>query len=125
MASRNRRDGERMVTAVRPVRRAAPRVPAVRRPDRTGTRPVTGTALVAPAGAALPVRRPGLRTACTAVRALSVVLLVALLAARALHRPHHHRGQARAHLLDPATAPFHGCPAVALGPGRHPWRPGR
>ncbi|WP_455568172.1 SLAC1 family transporter, partial [Streptomyces griseiscabiei] len=26
----------------------------------------------------------------------------------------HHRDQARAHLLDPAVAPFHGCLAMAL-----------
>ncbi|CAL9614251.1 TDT family transporter [Streptomyces sp. Tu 3180] len=72
-----------------------------------------GTAVVAGAGAALPVRVPGLRPVLTAVWALSLVLLVALLAARALHWAHH-RDQARAHLLDPATAPFYGCPSMAL-----------
>jgi tellurite resistance protein TehA-like permease len=38
---------------------------------------------------------------------------VALLGARALHWVHH-RDQARAHLLDPAMAPFYGCLAMAL-----------
>ncbi|MFF6980617.1 TDT family transporter [Streptomyces sp. NPDC008343] len=74
---------------------------------------VMGTAAVATAGAGLPVHVPGLRTVCTAVWALSLVLLTTLLAARALHWTHH-RDQARAHLLDPATAPFYGCLAMAL-----------
>ncbi|WP_369269955.1 TDT family transporter [Streptomyces sp. R11] len=74
---------------------------------------VMGTAAVATAGAGLPVHVPGLRTVCTAVWALSLVLLATLLAARALHWIHH-RDQARAHLLDPATAPFYGCLAMAL-----------
>lgn len=74
---------------------------------------VMGTAAVATAGAGLPLHLPGLRTACTAVWALSLALLVALLGARALHWAHH-RDQARAHLLDPATAPFYGCLAMAL-----------
>ncbi|WP_128427923.1 TDT family transporter [Streptomyces cyaneus] len=74
---------------------------------------VMGTAAVATAGAGLPLHLPGLRTACTAVWALSLALLVALLGARALHWTHH-RDQARAHLLDPATAPFYGCLAMAL-----------
>ncbi|MFJ8534967.1 TDT family transporter [Streptomyces sp. NPDC093591] len=74
---------------------------------------VMGTAAVATAGAGLPLHLPGLRTACTAVWALSLALLVTLLGARALHWTHH-RDQARAHLLDPATAPFYGCLAMAL-----------
>ncbi|MFF0435893.1 TDT family transporter [Streptomyces sp. NPDC004327] len=74
---------------------------------------VMGTAIVANAGAALPYDLPGLRTACTAVWALSLLMLVALLAARAAHWAHH-RDQARAHLLDPAMAPFYGCLAMAL-----------
>lgn len=74
---------------------------------------VMGTAAVATAGAGLPVHVPGLRTACTAVWTLSLVLLLTLLTARALHWTHH-RDQARAHLLDPATAPFYGCLAMAL-----------
>ena len=72
-----------------------------------------GTAAVATAGAALPIHLPGLRTACTAVWALSLALLLALLAARTLHW-RHHRDQARAHLLDPAVAPFYGCLSMAL-----------
>ncbi|MBK3588346.1 TDT family transporter, partial [Streptomyces sp. MBT57] len=56
---------------------------------------------------------PGLRAACTVVWALSAVLLVTVLAARAGHWLHH-RDQARAHLLDPAVAPFYGCVAMAL-----------
>ncbi|MET9952546.1 TDT family transporter [Streptomyces sp. NPDC006339] len=74
---------------------------------------VMGTAIVANAGAALPAGVPGLRAACTAVWALSLAMLLTLLAARALHWTHH-RDQARAHLLDPAMAPFYGCPAMAL-----------
>ncbi|MFF4057938.1 TDT family transporter [Streptomyces sp. NPDC001668] len=74
---------------------------------------VMGTAIVATAGVALPVRLPGLRTTCAAVWLLSLALLLALLCARALHW-RHHADQARAHLLDPATAPFYGCLAMAL-----------
>ncbi|MCZ9338162.1 C4-dicarboxylate ABC transporter, partial [Streptomyces sp. TRM76130] len=74
---------------------------------------VMGTAAVASAGAGLPWRPPGLRAACATVWAVSLLLLVALLAARALHW-RHHRDQARAHLLDPAAAPFYGCLAMAL-----------
>ncbi|MFI8299477.1 TDT family transporter [Streptomyces nigra] len=75
---------------------------------------VMGTAAVATAGAALPGPRvPGLRTVCAAVWALSLLLLLALLAARALHWTHH-RDQARAHLLDAAVAPFYGCLSMAL-----------
>ncbi|MGW1955154.1 TDT family transporter [Streptomyces sp. NPDC001920] len=74
---------------------------------------VMGTAAVATAGAALPAPVPGLRTACAAVWALSLAFLAALLGARALHWAHH-RDQARAHLLDPATAPFYGCLSMAL-----------
>lgn len=77
--------------------------------------PVMGTAIVGTAGAGLPGADgiPGLRTACTAVWALSLALLFTLLCARALHWTHHH-DQACAHLLDPATAPFYGCLAMAL-----------
>ncbi|MFG2266181.1 TDT family transporter [Streptomyces sp. NPDC048720] len=74
---------------------------------------VMGTSVVGTAGAALPVHVPGLRTVCTALWALSLVALAALLAARALHWTHH-RDRARAHLLDPAVAPFYGCLAMAL-----------
>jgi len=74
---------------------------------------VMGTAIVATAGAGLPGDVPGLRTVCAAVWALSLALLVTLLGARALHWIHH-RDQARAHLLDPAMAPFYGCLSMAL-----------
>ncbi|MFE0346453.1 SLAC1 family transporter [Streptomyces griseoluteus] len=71
---------------------------------------VMGTAIVGSAGAALPSH---VRHLCAALWTLSLLLLLALLAARALHWTHH-RDQAREHLLDPATAPFHGCTAMAL-----------
>ncbi|MGP2436490.1 TDT family transporter [Streptomyces sp. JW3] len=108
-----------MVTAIRPLRprpgplASAPRFPAVRHLGPNWYACVMGTAVVASAGAGLPWRPPGLRTACAAVWALSLALLVTLLAVRALHWRHHH-DQARAHLLDPAAAPFYGCLAMAL-----------
>ncbi|MDX2292178.1 MULTISPECIES: TDT family transporter [Streptomyces] len=74
---------------------------------------VMGTSVVGTAGAALPVTVPGLRTVCTAVWALSLAMLLTLLTARAAHW-HRHRDQARAHLLDPAVAPFYGCLSMAL-----------
>ncbi|MFJ6522173.1 TDT family transporter [Streptomyces filamentosus] len=74
---------------------------------------VMGTSVVGTAGAALPVDVPGLRTVCTAVWALSLAMLVTLLTARAAHW-RRHGDQARAHLLDPATAPFYGCLSMAL-----------
>lgn len=74
---------------------------------------VMGTAVVGTAGAALPLHSGALRVVCTVVWALSGVLLMVLLGARALHWTHH-RDQARAHLLDPATAPFYGCLSMAL-----------
>ncbi|MEV4948676.1 TDT family transporter [Streptomyces sp. NPDC053755] len=74
---------------------------------------VMGTAAVATAGASLPVHVPGLRTVCTAVWALSLVLLLTLLTARALHWIHH-RDRAGEHLMDPAVAPFYGCLSMAL-----------
>ncbi|MEV4941805.1 TDT family transporter [Streptomyces zaomyceticus] len=74
---------------------------------------VMGTAIVANAGAGLPLGLPGLRTACAAVWALSLAMLLALVAARAVHWIRH-RDQARAHLLDPAVAPFYGCLSMAL-----------
>ncbi|MGI5483721.1 TDT family transporter [Streptomyces lavendofoliae] len=95
-----------------PLRRV-PRTMAVRHLGPNWYATVMGTAIVANAGAGLPVRVPGLRTACAAVWALSLLMLLVLLAARALHWAHH-RDQARAHLLDPAVAPFYGCLAMAL-----------
>ncbi|MEU3509893.1 TDT family transporter [Streptomyces longwoodensis] len=107
-----------MVTAAQPLSvspgvRPAPRLPALRHLGPNWYACVMGTAIVATAGAALPLRLPGLRAACGAVWALSLVLLAVLLVARALHWAHH-RDQARAHLLDPAVAPFYGCLAMAL-----------
>ncbi|MFF4801958.1 TDT family transporter [Streptomyces sp. NPDC001351] len=105
-----------MVTAAQPLPRATarpPRATAVRHLGPNWYATVMGTAIVATAGSALPLGIPGLRTACAAVWALSLGLLLALLGARALHW-RHHRDQARAHLLDPATAPFYGCLAMAL-----------
>lgn len=75
--------------------------------------PVMGTAIVATAGAGLPFDVPGLRTFCTAIWAVALAMLIALLAARAVHWTHH-EDQARAHLLDPSMAPFYGCLSMAL-----------
>ncbi|MFE7841193.1 TDT family transporter [Streptomyces sp. NPDC057474] len=117
-----------MVTAVRPVRTVRPLdrpgrprltpaptspLPALRHLGPHWYAPVMGTAIVASAGAGLPLDLPGLRTVCTALWALAFFALVALLGARALHWTHH-RDQARAHLLDPAVAPFYGCLSMAL-----------
>ncbi|MGW1158352.1 TDT family transporter [Streptomyces sp. NPDC002513] len=107
-----------MVTAAQPlVLPGAPRrrAAAVRYLGPNWYASVMGTAIVATAGAGLPgaAQPPGLRAACAAVWALSLALLVLLLGARALHWIHH-RDQARAHLLDPAMAPFYGCLAMAL-----------
>ncbi|MFM9696470.1 TDT family transporter [Streptomyces europaeiscabiei] len=115
-----------MVTAVRPARTVRPtrparpstarprrRLPALRHLGPHWYAPVMGTAIVASAGAGLPLGVPGLRTACAALWALALVALLVLLGARALHWTHH-RDQARAHLLDPAVAPFYGCLSMAL-----------
>lgn len=101
-----------------PARTSAPYSAAVRLPSLRYIGPnwyatVMGTAIVAGAGSALPVHVPGLRAACTVVWALSALLLMAVLAARAGHWSAH-RDQARAHLLDPAVAPFYGCLSMAL-----------
>ncbi|MFJ9707604.1 TDT family transporter [Streptomyces sp. NPDC101234] len=73
---------------------------------------VMGTAALATAGAALGVGG-GVHELLVGVWALSLLQLLALLAARALHWAHH-PDQARAHLLDPAMAPFYGCLSMAL-----------
>ncbi|MDX3619161.1 TDT family transporter, partial [Streptomyces europaeiscabiei] len=88
-------------------------LPALRHLGPHWYAPVMGTAIVASAGAGLPLGVPGLRTACAAFWALALVALLVLLGARALHWTHH-RDQARAHLLDPAVAPFYGCLSMAL-----------
>ncbi|MCW7940940.1 C4-dicarboxylate ABC transporter [Streptomyces hygroscopicus] len=106
-----------MVIAAQPLARAARprRAPVVRHLGPNWYASVMGTAIVATAGAGLPGAGhiPGLRTVCAAVWALSAAALAVLLGARALHWIHH-RDQARAHLLDPAVAPFYGCLAMAL-----------
>ncbi|WP_434588130.1 TDT family transporter [Streptomyces sp. A5-4] len=96
-----------------PLLTATPRRPALRHLGPNWYATVMGTAIVANAGAALPVDAPGLRAAYTTVWALSVLMLTGLLAARAGHWAQH-RDQARTHLLDPAVAPFYGCLAMAL-----------
>ncbi|MFC8426842.1 TDT family transporter [Streptomyces sp. NPDC057236] len=108
-----------MVTATRPlpplprVTARPPRAAAVRHLGPNWYACVMGTAIVAGAGAALPAYAPVPRPALTTVWALSLALLAVLLAARALHWAHH-RDRARAHLLDPAVAPFYGCLSMAL-----------
>ncbi|WP_225822059.1 TDT family transporter [Streptomyces naphthomycinicus] len=92
---------------------------SLRRPDRlrhlgpNWYASVMGTAVVGSAGVALPGPAHVPRGILAAVWALSLLMLVALLAARALHWSRH-RDQARAHLLDAAMAPFYGCLAMAL-----------
>lgn len=98
-----------MVTAAQPL----PCAVSVRHLGPNWYATVMGTAVVATAGTALSPHVPGLRGASAGVWALSLVLLVTLLGARAVHWARH-RDQARAHLLDPATAPFYGCLAMAL-----------
>ncbi len=72
---------------------------------------VMGTAIVATAGTVLPLHPP--RALLEGVWALAAAALAVLLAARGAHWLRH-RDRARAHLLDPAVAPFHGCLAMAL-----------
>ncbi|MFE3165188.1 TDT family transporter [Streptomyces sp. NPDC059224] len=72
---------------------------------------VMGTAALALGGAAL--AGGGSRELFAGVWALSLLQLLVLLAARALHWTHH-RDQALAHLRDPAVVPFYGCLSMAL-----------
>ncbi|MET9255942.1 TDT family transporter [Streptomyces sp. NPDC003717] len=102
-----------MVTVAQPTPTLSPRFPAVRHLGPNWYACVMGTDAMATAGTALPWHPPGLRTLCTAFWALSLLLLTALLTARSLHW-RHHRDRARAHLADPAAAPFYGCLAMAL-----------
>ncbi|WP_405494715.1 TDT family transporter [Streptomyces sp. NBC_00096] len=74
---------------------------------------VMGTAIIANAGATLPYQLPGQRVLCQVFWVLAATALAVLLTARAGHWLHH-RDQARAHLLDPAVAPFYGCLSMAL-----------
>ncbi|MFE4612819.1 TDT family transporter [Streptomyces niveus] len=102
---------------VTPLGTAQPgRFPALRHVGPNWYASVMGTAIVASAGAALPwdaALAPVVRAVTVTVWALSALMLLAVLAARAGHWIHH-RDQARAHLLDPAVAPFYGCLAMAL-----------
>ncbi|WP_416483855.1 TDT family transporter [Streptomyces sp. CL12] len=104
-----------MVTVAQPLPATrAPRAARVRHLGPNWYASVMGTAAVGTAGTALPTDLPGaLHTLLAAVWALSLLMLVTLLAARTLHWIHH-RDQARAHLLDSAMAPFYGCLSMAL-----------
>ncbi|MFD6184206.1 TDT family transporter [Streptomyces goshikiensis] len=100
----------RSATAPAPL---AHKAPALRHLGPNWYAAVMGTAIIANAGASLPYQLPGQRVACQVVWALSTAALAVLLTARAGHWIHH-RDQARAHLLDPAVAPFYGCLSMAL-----------
>ncbi|MFD3552379.1 TDT family transporter [Streptomyces goshikiensis] len=100
----------RSATAPAPL---AHKAPALRHLGPNWYAAVMGTAIIANAGASLPYQLPGQRVACQVVWALSAAALAVLLTARAGHWIHH-RDQARAHLLDPAVAPFYGCLSMAL-----------
>lgn len=89
------------------------KAPALRHLGPNWYASVMGTAIIANAGATLPYQLPGQRVLCQIFWALSAAALAVLLTARAGHWLHH-RDQARAHLLDPAVAPFYGCLSMAL-----------
>ncbi|MES9605407.1 TDT family transporter [Actinomadura verrucosospora] len=75
---------------------------------------VMGTSIVANGANALPVDVPGLHAFAVVVWAGSLLMLVALMAARAVHFARH-TDVARSQLLDnPATAVFYGCPPMAM-----------
>ncbi|MGI5200056.1 TDT family transporter [Spirillospora sp. CA-108201] len=75
---------------------------------------VMGTSIVANGANALPVDVPGLHAFAVAVWAGSLLMLLALMAARAVHFARH-ADVARSQLLDnPATAVFYGCPPMAM-----------
>ncbi|NUU23284.1 MAG: TDT family transporter [Streptomycetaceae bacterium] len=74
---------------------------------------VMGTGIVANAAATLPVSVSGLHTWGVAIWLLGAALLLALLAATAVHWARH-RETARGHALNPAMAPFYGAPPMAL-----------
>ncbi|SEF53585.1 Tellurite resistance protein TehA [Thermomonospora echinospora] len=104
------------MTALRPAPPHAPARPAgtLRHLGPNWYACVMGTAIVANGAHALPLNPPGLHTAAVAFWALSAVLLLTVMTARALHLTRHWT-QARAHLLaDPSTAVFYGCPPMAL-----------
>ncbi|WP_345049330.1 TDT family transporter [Streptomyces rameus] len=99
-----------MVTAAQP---PSPRPAPLRHLGPNWYASVMGTAIVASAGVALPGPAHGPRGVLAAVWALSLVMLLVLLTARAMHWARH-RDRARADLLDPVVAPFYGCLAMAL-----------
>ncbi|MEV6314973.1 TDT family transporter [Streptomyces sp. NPDC051776] len=77
---------------------------------------VMGTAVVATTAAGLPLGpavQPWLRAAATVVWAVTALLLLGLLSASAAQWIRH-PGRVRDRLLDPAVAPFYGCPAMAF-----------
>jgi C4-dicarboxylate transporter/malic acid transport protein len=74
---------------------------------------VMGTGIVANAAALLPFGWPGLKELAIGPWALAVALLVAISAATAV-RWVRHPERARAHISNPAMAPFYGCPPMAL-----------
>ncbi|MCS0601923.1 TDT family transporter [Streptomyces sp. LP11] len=103
-----------MVTAAQPLSDApAPAVARVRHLGPNWYASVMGTAILGSAGAALPGPPIVPRGVLAGLWALSLLLLAVLLVARSLHWSRH-ADQARAHLLDPAMAPFYGCLAMAL-----------
>ncbi|MFJ6796237.1 TDT family transporter [Streptomyces sp. NPDC091268] len=104
-----------LVRPTAPESAAAPahKAPALRHLGPNWYASVMGTAIIANAGATLPYHLPGQRAACLVLWALATAALAVLLTARAGHWIHH-RDQARAHLLDPAVAPFYGCLSMAL-----------
>jgi C4-dicarboxylate transporter/malic acid transport protein len=74
---------------------------------------VMGTGILANAAAILPFDWPAAKDLAIAPWALAVVLLVAVGAATVVHWVRH-PDRARAHISDPAMAPFYGCPPMAL-----------
>ena len=74
---------------------------------------VMGTGIVANAAALLPLSMPGLHTAALIVWVLAATMLIALLGATAIHWLRHPE-TARAHISNPAMAPFYGAPPMAL-----------
>ncbi|MFD6890032.1 TDT family transporter [Streptomyces sp. NPDC059957] len=95
------------------LRTAAHKAPSLRHLGPNWYASVMGTAIIANAGATLPYQLPGQRVVCQVFWVLAATALAVLLTARAGHWLHH-RDQARAHLLDPAVAPFYGCLSMAL-----------
>jgi C4-dicarboxylate transporter/malic acid transport protein len=74
---------------------------------------VMGTGIVANAAALLPFDSPTAKELAIVPWAMGIVLLAALLAATAVHWVRFPE-RARAHLTNPAMAPFYGCPPMAL-----------